>query len=113
MLGAKGKGLILILGGFIDTIRQGIAEIMSGIVKLQEFTNKFKITSFLQSEEDIKKEKQSIEDMKQTIEKLRTPLSEVDEKFGDIVDKKPFKVLSEDSSIFFEKTTKTIFFIRI
>ena len=106
LLGAKGKGLILILGGFIDTIRQGIAEIMSGIVKLQEFTNKFKITSFLQSEEDIKKEKQSIEDMKQTIEKLRTPLSEVDEKFGDIVDKKPFKVLSEDSSIFFEKTTK-------
>ena len=106
LLGAKGKGLILILGGFIDTIRHGIAEIMNGIVKLQEFTNKFKITSFLQSEEDIKKEKQAIEDMKLTIEKLRTPISEVDEKFGDIIDKKPFKQLNEGSSIFFEKTTK-------
>ena len=69
-------------------------------------TNKFKITSFLQSEEDIKKERQAIEDMKLTIEKLRTPISDVDEKFGDIIDKKPFKQLNEGSSIFFEKTTK-------
>lgn len=81
MLGTKGKAIVFIIGGVLDEIRSTIGHMIDGIVFLQEQTNKI---TFFKSAEDIKKANAEIEALKLTAEKLKTPLSDVDEKFGEV-----------------------------
>lgn len=81
MLGTKGKAIVLVIGSVLDEIRSTIGHMIDGIVFLQEQTNKI---TFFKKPEEIKKANAEIEALKLTAEKLKTPLSDVDEKFGEV-----------------------------
>ena len=103
MLGGKGKALILLIGGVIDNIRSGLGSIISGIADVQSAINKFTLG---RSQESIKALDLQIQELRQTAEKLKTPLADVDEKFGDINEKNVFEKLVEGSNVLLESTTK-------
>ena len=103
MLGGKGKALILLIGGVIDNIRSGLGSIISGIADVQSAMNKFTLG---RSQESIKALDLQIQELRQTAEKLKTPLADVDEKFGDINEKNVFEKLVEGSNVLLESTTK-------
>jgi hypothetical protein len=103
MLGGKGKALIFIIGGFIDTIRSGLASIIDGIADVQESLNKIK---WGRSEEKIKAVDDQVKEMRKSVERLKTPLADVDDKFGDINEKNTFEKLKKSTDIAFQSGTK-------
>ena len=103
MLGAKGKALIFIIGGFIDNIRSGLASIIDGIADVQESLNKIK---WGRSKEQIKAVDDQVKEMRKSVERLKTPLADVDDKFGDINEKNTFEKLKKSTDIAFESGTK-------
>ena len=103
MLGGKGKALIFIIGGFIDNIRSGLASIIDGIADVQESLNKIK---WGRSKEKIKAVDDQVKEMRKSVERLKTPLADVDDKFGDINEKNTFEKLKKSTDIAFESGTK-------
>ena len=103
MLGGKGKALILLIGGVIDHIRSGLGSILSGIAEVQTAINKFTLG---RSEESVKALDLQIQELKDTAERLKTPLADVDEKFGDINEKNVFEKLKSNTDLAFESSTK-------
>ena len=80
MLGGKGKAIVFVIGGILDEIRSAIGHTISAIVFLQEQTNKI---TFFKTQEEIKKANAEVQALKLTAEKLKTPINEVAEKFGE------------------------------
>jgi len=80
MLGGKGKALVFLIGGILDEIRSVIGHTIQAMALLQEQMNKI---TFGRSIEQIEKADQAVKDLKLTAEKLKTPMTEVAEKFGE------------------------------
>ena len=80
MLGGKGKAIVFIIGGILDEIRSVIGHTVQAMALMQEQMNKL---SLFRSQEQIDKANESIKDLKLTAEKLKTPMSEVAQKFGE------------------------------
>tara|TARA_R100001440_G_scaffold40452_1_gene60115 strand:- start:3554 stop:5662 length:2109 start_codon:yes stop_codon:yes gene_type:complete len=103
MLGTKGKLLVAFIGGIIDEIRETIGFLIQGLATAQEKLNSF---TFGRSQERIDAVTQSIKEMRDIAERLKTPISEVDEKFGEIDKKNTFEKLKANSDVAFESSTK-------
>lgn len=80
MLGTKGKGLILIIGGVLDEIRSAIGHTIDAMAFMQEKMNSF---SLFRSKQQIEDANKSIAELRETAERLKTPLTEVKDKFGE------------------------------
>ena len=103
MLGAKGKALIFIIGGFLDTIRSSLGSIIDGVADVQQALNSI---TFGRSKEKIKAVDDQVKEMRKSAERLKTPLADVDDKFGDINEKNTFEKLKKSTDIAFESGTK-------
>jgi len=80
MLGTKGKALVLIIGGVLDEIRSAIGHTIDAMAFMQEKLNSFTLFRSKQQIEDANK---SIAELRETAERLKTPLTEVKDKFGE------------------------------
>ena len=80
MLGTKGKALVFLIGGVLDEIRSAIGHTIDAMAFMQEKLNSFTLFRSKQQIEDANK---SIADLRETAERLKTPLTEVKDKFGE------------------------------
>jgi hypothetical protein len=103
MLGTKGKLLVAFIGGIIDEIRETVGFLIQGLATAQEKLNSF---TFGRSQERIDAVTQSIKEMREIAERLKTPIAEVDEKFGEIDKKNTFEKLKANTDVAFESSTK-------
>ena len=81
MLGTKGKALVFLIGGVLDEIRSVIGHTIDAMATVQEKLNSFTLGRSKKSIEDANK---SIAELRETAERLKTPLSDVEEKFGEV-----------------------------
>ena len=103
MLGTKGKLLVAFIGGIIDEIRETVGFLIQGLATVQEKLNSF---TFGRSQEKIDALTKQIKELKEMAERLKTPISEVDEKFGEIDKKNTFEKLKANTDVAFESSTK-------
>jgi len=81
MLGTKGKALVFLIGGVLDEIRSVIGHTIDAMAFMQEKLNSF---SLFRSKQQIEDANKSIAELRETAERLKTPLSDVEEKFGEV-----------------------------
>jgi hypothetical protein len=80
MLGTKGKALVFLIGGVLDEIRSAIGHTIDAMAFMQEKMNSF---SLFRSKQQIEDANKSIAELRETAERLKTPLTEVKDKFGE------------------------------
>ena len=102
MLGTKGKGIVLIIGGVLDEIRSAIGHTIDAMAFMQEKMNSF---SLFRSKQQIEDANKAIADLRETAERLKTPLSEVKDKFGETgeIGKSTFEALAFGTDVNIEK----------
>tara|TARA_R100001591_G_C4339682_1_gene180336 strand:- start:214 stop:1692 length:1479 start_codon:yes stop_codon:yes gene_type:complete len=76
MLGRKGKGILLIIGGFIDHIRAGFGHILSGMIAIEEFGNRFTLDKLLNRPAQ-KEFEENMKRMKKRVKELQTPMEDL------------------------------------
>ena len=105
MLGRKGKGLILLIGGFLDEIKSSIGFIMEKMVRFQIFMNKFKIESWAQSKEDIENTKKELEKLLATSIKMQKSSKDLVDDFDSIgiTGTNSFNMIAQSQDVQFEK----------
>ena len=104
MLGRKGKALVFLIGGFIDDIRSGLGSILSGMISVEEFANKFTLQKYFDSKEQ-KEFVKRMEELKLRVEELKTPLTDLEKKQGELGDTsdKSMKTMNAGFDIGIEK----------
>lgn len=102
MLGTKGKAIVLIIGGVLDEIRSAIGHTIDAMAFMQEKLNSFTLFRSKQQIEDANK---AIADLRETAERLKTPLTEVQDKFGETGEtgKTTFEALVTGTDVNIEK----------
>ena len=105
MLGRKGKALVFLIGGFIDDIRSGLGSILSGMISVEEFANKFTLQKYFDSKEQ-KEFVKRMEELKLRVEELKTPLTDLEKKQGELGDTsdKSMKTMNAGFDIGIEKS---------
>jgi hypothetical protein len=77
MLGGKGKGLVLIIGGFIDEIRSKLGTLLEEFALFNQKILDTRKSLFLVSKEGYEKILQQNKDLLEISEKLKKPLAEI------------------------------------
>jgi hypothetical protein len=77
MLGAKGKGLVLIIGGFIDEIRSKLGTLLEGFANFNQKILDTRKSLFLVSKDGYEKILKQNKDLLEISERLKKPLSEI------------------------------------
>ncbi len=104
MLGFKGKALVFLIGAMIDGIRGMIGSLVDTMADIQDFLNKF---SLFRSQEQIDATQKTVDELRLSAEKLKTPLSEVAEKFKDLETTNPIlEQINKNTDSTFKTTTK-------
>ena len=86
LLGRKGKAIVLIIGAFIDEIRNKVGQLMESIADFQIFMNQFKIVNPFLSQSEIDAERKSFEDMKKRAIEMQKPMKSLNDEFKNLGD---------------------------
>ena len=102
MLGTKGKALVFLIGGVLDDIRSAIGHTIDAMAFMQEKMNSF---SLFRSKQQIEDANKAIADLRETADRLKTPLSDVEERLRETgkIGKTEFEALAFGTDINIEK----------